>query len=305
MGELAKKKFLDRAGTGYLWQKIQTELDRKGKINSVTATNASLSIAGTASAPSITVNISAVGGNSLELKNDGLYIAVPVAAEYTITKLDTPSEGASASYQLKKDGSNIGTVIDVPNDMVVESGAVVEKDSEGSWGVAGTYIELTLANATNDKIYINVNDLIEYVTSGSQVGDMIFLTVDNQHRISATITDYSITKVKFVNEVQTSLNLADEALQKSDATTGTTNGTINIDGDDIEIKNLDSAAFVDTIHFDTSGAADDTYVNIQSFTNNEIDNIIAEAIAAMNVQGVTADNGEPVTTDNGEQIIPD
>lgn len=210
----------------------------------------------------------------MELKADGLYLDIPAAAEYSMTKLATASAGASASYQLTKDGTGIGAVIDIPKDMVVSSGAVVTNPAGKD---AGTYIELILANATNDKLYINVGDLIEYVTSGSQAGDMVVVNVDANHQVTATITDGTITKAKLNNAVQTSLNLADSALQKADIVTGGTNGTISVDGDDVAVKGLGSAAFTEANAYDVAGAANEVYTAIDALSTTDIDNAITAA----------------------------
>jgi len=271
---LTEKKFLDYTGTTRLWEKIQSELNKKGQVDSITAGNNSITIAGDAKDPTIAVKISSVAENNLELKNDGLYVKTPIFAEYSITKLDIASENASVSYQLTKDGTGVGTIIDIPKDMVVSSGTIVT-DPVGQ--PEGTYIELTLANATNDKLYINVSNLIEYVTSGSQLKDMVVINIDTNHQVTATITDGTVTKAKLTNEVQTSLNLADSALQKADITTGNTNGTINVSGDDISVKGLGSAAYAATTDFDAAGSATAVYDAIIALTNTEIDLAIAEA----------------------------
>lgn len=54
--------------------------------------------------------------------------------------------------------------------------------------------------------------------------------------------------------------LADSALQKEDITTGTANGTIAIEGTDVAVAGLGSAAFVETTAFDAAGTAE-TKVN--------------------------------------------
>lgn len=271
---LTTKKFLDQTGTTYLWQKITAELAKKGQVDSVTAADNSVTISGTARDPKVAVKLSAAAGNELELKADGLYLDIPVAAEYSMTKLATASAGASASYQLTKDGTAVGAVIDIPKDMVVSSGAVVTNPTGQT---AGTYIELTLANAENSKLYINVGDLIEYVTSGSQTGDMVVINVDANHHVTATITDGTITKTKLDSTVQTSLNLADSALQKADIVTGNTNGTINVDGDDVAVKGLGSAAYTESNAYDVAGAADAVYTAIVALSTPEIDTAIAAA----------------------------
>lgn len=96
--------------------------------------------------------------------------------------------------------------------MVVSSGTV-ETNPAGQ--PAGTYLVLTLANATNDKVYIDVGKLIEYVTSGSKTGDMVVVNVSADHKVTATITDGTITKAKLASAVQTSLGKADTAIQQA------------------------------------------------------------------------------------------
>ena len=96
--------------------------------------------------------------------------------------------------------------------MVVSSGRVVTNPDENH---TGTFLELTLANGNNDKVYINVSDLIEYVTSGSKTGDMVVVDVSADHKVTATITDGTITKAKLATAVQTSLGKAETAIQQA------------------------------------------------------------------------------------------
>ena len=140
--------------------------------------------------------------------------AIPEQVNYTVTADTSTPAGFAKRYVLSQKGSEIVT-IDIPKDMVVSSGTVETKDKAGVWGVAGTYLILTLANATSDKVYINVGDLIEYVTSGSKTGDMVEIKIDDEHKVTAVINDGTITKAKLVKSVQDSLEKADTALQAS------------------------------------------------------------------------------------------
>ena len=182
------------------------------KVASVNATDASIAMGGTDKAPTVGVQLSKAAGNKIELDTDGLKVILPAAAEYSIVKEETSADYA-AVYHLTKDGANVGAAINIPKDMVVKSGAV-ETNPAGQ--AKGTYLVLTLANATEDKVYINVGSLIEYVTSGSKTGDMIVVAVSDDHKVTATITDGTITKAKLHADVQTSLNKADSALQAAD-----------------------------------------------------------------------------------------
>lgn len=190
--------------------------DMDKKVASVTAEDKSITVGGTATAPSVKVAIAAGEDNALTLAADGLKVVVPAAAEYSIKKLEAANEGMSASYQLTKDGKEVGAIIDIPKDMVVKSGTVVTKAEAGAWGEAGTYLELTLANATSDKVYINVGDLIEYVTSGSTEEDSVQVAVSADHKVTASIKDGSIALGKLAAGVQTEINKAHEHANKAE-----------------------------------------------------------------------------------------
>ena len=76
-------------------------------------------------------------------------------AQVTIDTTST-TEGYLKTYTVKQNNVEVGK-IDIPKDLVVESGKIV-KNPEGQ--PEGTYIELTIANKTSDKIYINVANLV-------------------------------------------------------------------------------------------------------------------------------------------------
>ncbi len=204
----AAKQAADDAKTAA--DKAQETAD--AKVASVKATDASIAMGGTDKAPTVGVQLSKAAGNKIELDTDGLKVILPTAAEYSIVKDETSADYA-AVYHLTKDGTNTGVAINIPKDMVVKSGTV-EKDPAGK--AKGTYLVLTLANATEDKVYIDVGSLIEYVTSGSKTGDMIVVDVSDDHKVTATITNGTVTKEKLHADVQESLNKADSALQAAD-----------------------------------------------------------------------------------------
>lgn len=184
------------------------------KVASVKAADKSVTIGGTNTEPTVKVAISATAGNALALDTDGLKVTIPAAAEYSIVKDANAVDGYAATYRLTKGGQNVGAAINIPKDMVVKSGSV-EINPEGK--AAGTYLVLVLANATEDKVYIPVDSLIEYVTSGSSAEDMVVVSVDGiTHKVTATITNGTITKEKLHADVQTALNKANSAIQTAD-----------------------------------------------------------------------------------------
>lgn len=116
--------------------------------------------------------------------------AVKVPA-YTLTK--STSTDYAAVYHLQKDGANVGEAINIPKDMVVESGKVVWGSySDGTFTPATDkknatpYVELTLANSTANKIYIAVADLVNEHKAGT--GISITNNTDGTRTIALTAT---------------------------------------------------------------------------------------------------------------------
>ena len=104
-------------------------------------------------------------------KADDRYLKQSDVDSYTITKQAEAEDGYSATYQLFKGETAVGAKINIPKDMVVSGGEVKTVSTAGepySGAVVGEkYIELTIANATNDKLYIPVNDLVDIYTAGN------------------------------------------------------------------------------------------------------------------------------------------
>ena len=137
---------------------------------------------------------------------------IPAQTDYTVTVTPSDVTGVAKRYTIAQASTGLNVNIDIPKDMVVSSGRVVTNPDTTH---TGTFLELTLANANNDKVYINVSDLIEYVTSGSKTGDMVVVNVSADHKVTAIITDGTITKAKLATAVQVSLDKADTAIQQA------------------------------------------------------------------------------------------
>lgn len=119
------------------------------------------------------VTVDHAGGLATTSYVDTKVGAVTIPA-YTLTK--STSTDYAAVYHLQKNGANVGEAINIPKDMVVESGKVV-------WGSytngvftpatdkknATPYVELTLANSTANKIYIAVADLVNEHKAGTGI----------------------------------------------------------------------------------------------------------------------------------------
>lgn len=255
-------------------------------------------------------------GNLVEAINEvrGAVSAGGTAAAISIDTSVT-SEGAAKSYSIYQGDTKVGT-IDIPKDMVVQSGEVVV-NPEGQ--PEGTYIKLVLANATNDTIYVNVGTLVDIYTAKAGA-TQIQLAIDSATReisatvvagsigtteladdavVTAKIADGNVTKVKLSTAVQASLDKADTAVQKADVTTGTANGTIAVQGTDVAIAGLGTAAYKAEDYYDLAGSAAAVEAKLTNYeTNNDarvdaleaaigeggsVDSQITEAIGELDV----------------------
>ena len=111
--------------------------------------------------------------NAEQVAIDFPEVTVPV---YDIVK-DTDSGDYAAIYHLTKDGTNTGAAINIPKDLFVKEGKVVDNPAGQP---AGKYIELTLQNQANP-IYINVADLVDAYTPGNGI------TISATNEVSAKV----------------------------------------------------------------------------------------------------------------------
>lgn len=205
--------------------------------------------------------------------------ALDSAGAVTMTTNTSPQDTSLVKqYTLSQNGSTIGT-IDIPKDLVAVSGEIVSQDGSGN---TGTFIKLTIQNGS--PFYIDVASLIEYNSVADT--DEIDMTESASHQISATIKTGSIALSKLASSVQTSIGKADTAVQS--VTTGTTNGTIKVDGTPVSVYGLGSAAYADTTAFDAAGAATSAV--------NALDSSVAATAADGNqysvLTGVTQTDGK-------------
>lgn len=137
------------------------------KVASVGATaNGGIEIGGTATEPTVGIKLDATAGNAATLSDKGLMVTIPevTVPVYDIVK-DADSGDYAAIYHLTKDGTNTGAAINIPKDLFVKEGKVVDNPIGQP---AGKYIELTLQNQ-DEPIYINVADLVDAYTAGNGI----------------------------------------------------------------------------------------------------------------------------------------
>ena len=195
-------------------------------VASVGATaNKGIEIGGTATAPTVGVKLSATSGNALSFDNTdgGLYVSVGAAPEYTIAQQSTAETGYAATYYLTKDGTQVGSKINIPKDFLVKSASIqtvttADVPYQGA-KVGDKYIDFVInakdSSATAEHLYLPVNELVDVYTSGSASGDMVVIAIDSSNKITATITDGTVTLAKLASAVQTEINKAHTHSNKS------------------------------------------------------------------------------------------
>ena len=230
-----------------------------------------------------------LNGVTQTITDKAVDLAIP---EYSLVKAADSGDYA-AVYNLTKDGVNVGASINIPKDLVVKSGSV---DADGN-------IVLVLNDEANTEIVIDAGSLIEYVTSGSATGDMVVINVSDDHKVTATITDGTITLAKLAKEVKDAIDQArDDAIDivrddaQGYADTAESNAKAYADG---LAKNYDAAgaaataesnakAYADGLagNYDPAGSAATAEENANNYTDEalavfyssaEIDNLISSA----------------------------
>lgn len=127
-------------------------------------------------------------------------------------------------YTISQTGNNIGT-INIPKDMVVESGEIVA----GAWADGtftpgtgtGKALALVIANG-GGTVYIDVADLVDAYTGGNTT--TINVTISAANKITATLNNGSVTKTHLATALVTELTsttITAPAASSTQATAGT------------------------------------------------------------------------------------
>lgn len=202
------------------------------------------------------------------------------ASDIKIEENSTSSDYAKV-YTVKQGTKTVGT-INIPKDMVVTSGTV---ETNPDAAHQGTFLVLTLANATSDKVYIEVGTLVDIYTAEASATQIQLAINSTTRKISATIVagsvtstelatnavttvkiaDGNVTYAKLAADVQTSLGKADSAVQS--VVEGTANGTITVDGTAVHVHGLNDAAFKAANEFDAAGAAATAEQNAKTYAD--------------------------------------
>lgn len=134
----------------------------------------------------------------------------------TVNELQALTTGSAVTiekngntYTIKQGGVAIAPTIDIPKDMVVESGSIVGGTWSGNAFTPGTgsgkALALVIANG-GGTVYINVADLVDAYTGGSS--STITVSISGTNQITASIVAGSITESLMNAEFVTALRSA-------------------------------------------------------------------------------------------------
>ena len=302
------KKFLDQVGTGYLWGKITAQLDLKAAQSSLEALEDrvdELELNGyddTAVKALIQANSDAIALKADDSDLDALDAKVTtligsdtsksvrtianeeLAAQLIPTTaaeaLDTLQEIAAWIQAHPGDAATMNSQITAINNIL---------DGIGGTGESATvvaYVDAAIS-ALSIGNYALASDLT------TLAGRVSALETDTHTHTNKSVLD-GITSEKVAAWDAAEANAkayadglaadyataaqgakADTALQASDITAGTANGTIAVKGTDVSVTGLGTAAFAASTAFDAAGAADAVYTAIVAMSTSDIDAAIA------------------------------
>ena len=117
----------------------------------------------------------------------------------------TPNDGYLKTYQFTY-GTGSTFEVDIPKDLVVESGEVIVVTDEHpvSSLTNGTYLKLVIVNQA-EPIYIDVKDLCDVYT-GKTVTDGVSVAISSTNEISATLAGKAVAEENLTDTLATKIN---------------------------------------------------------------------------------------------------
>lgn len=162
---------------------------------------------------------------------NGVWVKMAASSEVTavIDAGKVTVEKSGDSYIVKQNGTQVGVAINVPKDMVVESGEILA----GTWS-SGTFtpstsgkgkaLKLVIANG-GGTVYIDVADLVDVYTGSATA--TVSVTINSNNKISAVIQGGSITEAHLASAFVTALKSATITAPTASSTQATA-GTFTI-----------------------------------------------------------------------------
>ena len=159
---------------------------------------------------------------------NGVWVKIATSAEVTAAQNagKVTVEKSGDNYVVKQNGVQVGVAINVPKDMVVESGEIVVGTwSDGTFTPStsgkGKALKLVIANG-GGTVYIDVKDLVDVYTGSATA--TVSVTIDSNNKISAVIQGGSITEAHLASAFVTALKSAtitEPTASSTQATAGT------------------------------------------------------------------------------------
>lgn len=202
-----------------------------------------------------------------------------VSAAVTITSAAT-TDGMLKSYTIKQ-GENVVGVIDIPKDMVVESGEVVTlTDGQVTGCTAGTYIKLVLTNVV-EPLYINVGTLVDIYKVKADATQVQVAINPISREISATIVAGSVTTTELADNSITTTKIADKNVTKLKLSV-----EVQASLDKADVAEANAKAYVDGLNTDMNArmnAVEGKIVNVEGDITNlqDVDAGIVERVAVV------------------------
>lgn len=121
-----------------------------------------------------------------------------------------PNDGYLKTYQFTY-GTGSTFEVDIPKDLVVESGEVITVTDESpvSGLTNGTYLKLIIVNQA-EPIYIDVKDLCDVYT-GKAVTDGVSIAISETNEISATLVGKAVTEANLADTLAKKITDAEES----------------------------------------------------------------------------------------------
>ena len=159
---------------------------------------------------------------------NGAWVKMATSAEVTAGQNagKVTVEKSGDSYIVKQNGTQVGVAINIPKDMVVESGEIVVGTwSDGTFTPStsgkGKALKLVIANG-GGTVYIDVADLVDVYTGST--GTTVNVTIDSTNKISAALINGSILETHlnaaFVTALK-SATITEPTASSTQATAGT------------------------------------------------------------------------------------
>lgn len=159
---------------------------------------------------------------------NGAWVKMATSAEVTSAQNagKVTVEKSGDSYIVKQNGTQVGVAINVPKDMVVESGEIVAGTwSEGTFTPStsgkGKALKLVIANG-GGTVYIDVKDLVDVYTGST--GSTINVNIDSTNKVTATLVNGSIVEAHLNSALVTvlkSATITEPTASSTQATAGT------------------------------------------------------------------------------------